>query len=92
MLDTQEGDARAAMWLSEMNFGALPMVNHLSRLAARFYQDAAQIETVHKQVGHVLQVQEAVELGLVTAAPDDLDWKDEVRQAIESSIALSPDG
>ena len=41
MLDTQEGEAKAAMTLSEMNFGALPMVNGLSRLAARFYQDPA---------------------------------------------------
>ena len=84
MLDTQEGDARAAMTLSEMNFGALPMVNHLSRLAARFYQDAAQIETLREHVGRTLQVKDAMELGLVTAAPDDLDWQDEVRQAIES--------
>ena len=91
MLDTQEGDARAAMTLSEMNFGALPMVNHLSRVAARFYQDAAQIKTLREHVGRALQVKDAVELGLVTAAPDDLDWQDEVRQAIESRIALSPD-
>ncbi len=91
MLDTQEGEARAAMTLSEMNFGALPMVNHLSRVAARFYQDAAKIEALRKQIGRALQVKGAVELGLVTAAPDDLDWQDEVRQAIESRIALSPD-
>ena len=91
MLDTQESDARAAMTLSEMNFGALPMVNHLSRVAARFYQDAAQIKTLREHVGRALQVKDAVELGLVTAAPDDLDWQDEVRQAIESRIALSPD-
>ncbi len=91
MLDTQEGDARAAMTLSEMNLGALPMVNHLSRVAARFYQDAAQIKALREHVGRALQVKDAVELGLVTAAPDDLDWQDEVRQAIESRIALSPD-
>jgi benzoyl-CoA-dihydrodiol lyase len=91
MLDTQESDARAAMTLSEMNLGALPMVNHLSRVAARFYQDAAQIKALREHVGRALQVKDAVELGLVTAAPDDLDWQDEVRQAIESRIALSPD-
>ena len=67
------------------------MVNHLSRVAARFYQDAAQIEALRKQIGRSLQVKDAVALGLVTAAPDDLDWQDEVRQAIESRIALSPD-
>jgi benzoyl-CoA-dihydrodiol lyase len=91
MLDTQEGGARAAMLLSEMNFGPLPMVNRLSRLAARFYQDDARMEALRKQVGRALDVKNAVELGLVTAAPDDLDWSDEVRQAIESRIALSPD-
>jgi benzoyl-CoA-dihydrodiol lyase len=91
MLDTQEGDARATMWLSEMNFGPLPMVNHLSRLSARFYQDTARIATLRERVGRELHVKDAVELGLVTAAPDDLDWQDEVRQAIESRIALSPD-
>jgi benzoyl-CoA-dihydrodiol lyase len=91
MLDTQEGEARAAMWLSEMNFGALPMVNRLSRLAARFYQDSTKMAALRKQIGRVLDVKDAVELGLVTAAPDDLDWQDEVRQAIESRIALSPD-
>lgn len=91
MLDTQEGDARAAMTLSKMNFGALPTVNHLSRVAARFYQDTKRIETLGEHVDRVLQVKDAMELGLVTAAPDDLDWQDEVRQAIESRIALSPD-
>jgi benzoyl-CoA-dihydrodiol lyase len=91
MLDTKEGDARATMTPSEMNFGALPMVNHLSRVAARFYQDAGQIKTLREHAGRTLQVKDAVELGLVTAAPDDLDWQDEVRQAIESRIALSPD-
>jgi benzoyl-CoA-dihydrodiol lyase len=91
MLDTQEGEARATMSLSEMNFGALPMVNHLSRLAARFYQDDTRIAALRDHIARVLEVTGAVELGLVTAAPDDLDWQDELRQAIESRIALSPD-
>src|SRR5436305_1581448 len=51
MRDTEEGDSVATMTLSEMNFGPLPMVNHLSRLAARFYADAAQIERLRPQVG-----------------------------------------
>jgi benzoyl-CoA-dihydrodiol lyase len=91
MLDTQEGEAKASVTLSEMNFGALPMVNGLSRLAARFYQDGSQIDKLQGIVGRQLQSQEALESGLVTAAPDDLDWQDEVRQAIESRTALSPD-
>ena len=91
MLDTQEGDAKTSIMLSEMSFGGLPMVNGLSRLAARFYQDPVQIKRLHALIGRSLQAQEALEAGLVTAAPDDLDWQDEVRQAIESRIALSPD-
>jgi benzoyl-CoA-dihydrodiol lyase len=91
MVDTQEGETKGAMTLSEMNFGALPMVHRLSRLAARFYQDSSQIEKLRDQICRKLNAQEALEAGLVTAAPDDLDWQDEVRQAIESRTALSPD-
>jgi benzoyl-CoA-dihydrodiol lyase len=91
MLDTQEGDERAAVALSEMNFGSLPMVNHLPRLAARFYQDEKQIDSLRAQIGKTLSASEAVAAGLVTSAPDDLDWQDELRTAIESRVALSPD-
>ena len=91
MLDTQEGELKASMTLSEMNFGALSKVNRLSRLAARFYQDRSKMDQLREQIGRKLNVQEALEAGLVTAAPDDLDWQDEVRQAIESRTALSPD-
>jgi benzoyl-CoA-dihydrodiol lyase len=91
MLDTQEGEAKASMTLSEMNFGALPMVNHLSRLEARFYQQLPQMEKLREQIGRKLNAQDALAAGVVTAAPDDLDWQDEVRQAIESRTALSPD-
>ena len=91
MLDTQEDGAKASMTLSDMNFGALPMVNGLSRLAARFYQDSVQLGKLRGQIGCKLLAQEALAAGLVTAAPDDLDWQDEVRQAIESRTALSPD-
>jgi benzoyl-CoA-dihydrodiol lyase len=91
MLDTPEGSEKASMKLSAMNFGALPMVNHLSRLAARFYGDDAQLEKVRDMAGQALGAQDALEAGLVTAALDELDWQDEVRQAIESRTALSPD-
>jgi benzoyl-CoA-dihydrodiol lyase len=74
-----------------MNFGPLPMVNHLSRLAARFYGDEAQVEASRKLIGRKLAPREALDAGLVTAAPDDLDWEDEIRQAIESRAAQSPD-
>jgi benzoyl-CoA-dihydrodiol lyase len=82
----------AAFVLSEMNFGPLPMVNRMSRLSARFYGDASQVETLRQRIGAELSAREASEAGLVTAAPDDLDWDDEIRQAIESRAALSPDG
>ena len=91
MRDSEEGASVATMALSKMNFGALPMVNHLSRLAARFYEDAAQIESLRKQIGKKLSAREALAAGLVTSAPDDLDWDDEIRQAIESRAAQSPD-
>ena len=91
MRDTEEGESAAALTLSEMNFGLLPMVNHLSRLAARFYGDANQMESLRKLIGKKLSPREAVEAGLVTAAPDDLDWEDEIRQAVESRAAQSPD-
>jgi benzoyl-CoA-dihydrodiol lyase len=90
MLDAQEGDA-ASVTLSEMNFGALPMVNRLSRLAARFYQDEKQIEALRAQKGQQLSAAQALAAGLVTAAPDELDWQDELRIAMESRAALSPD-
>jgi benzoyl-CoA-dihydrodiol lyase len=82
----------AAMVLSEMNFGPLPMVNKLSRLSARFYAQTEKLDALHGRVGKKLSPREALEAGLVTAAPDDLDWDDEIRQAIESRAALSPDG
>jgi benzoyl-CoA-dihydrodiol lyase len=91
MLDTQEGGERATVALSEMNFGALPMVNRLSRVAARFYQDEKQIVALRERVGQKLSASNAVAAGLVTSAPDDLDWQDELRTAIESRVALSPD-
>lgn len=91
MHDAQEGGNAPTITLSKMNFGPLPMVNKLSRLAARFYGDETQIETLSGAIGKKLSAREALEAGLVTAAPDDLDWEDEIRQAIESRAAQSPD-
>ena len=91
MRDAQDTKDVATVVLSRMNFGPLPMVNHLSRLAARFYGDEAQIEGLRKLIGKKLGPREAQDAGLVTATPDDLDWEDEIRQALESRAALSPD-
>jgi benzoyl-CoA-dihydrodiol lyase len=91
MRDSQDGSHVASVVLSRMNFGALPMVNGLSRMAARFYQDSGQVEGLRDLIEKKLTVHEAMNAGLVTAAPDDLDWEDEIRQALESRAALSPD-
>ncbi|WP_349251938.1 2,3-epoxybenzoyl-CoA dihydrolase [Azoarcus sp. L1K30] len=89
MLDTT--DAPNAIGLTAMNFGPLPMVNGLSRIAARFYEEDAPIAAVKAKEGSKLSAAEAFELGLVTAIPDDLDWADEIRIAVEERAALSPD-
>ena len=91
MLQTEEGEPTASMMLSPMNFGALPMVSDQSRLAARFYGDAAVIGGLREEIGVAFSPAEAASLGLVTDAPDALDWDDELRQAVESRVALSPD-
>jgi len=91
MRDSQDGENVSSVVLSGMNFGALPMVNGLSRMMARFYQDSTQVDRLRSLTGKTLTVQEAMGAGLVTAAPDDLDWEDEIRQALESRTALSPD-
>jgi len=84
-------DPDASVHLSEMNFGPLPTANGLSRLDARFYQDQKHIETLRDRIGQPISAQEAMQLGLVTFAPDELDWADELRLAIEGRTALSPD-
>src|SRR5712691_1304136 len=90
MQDAQESES-PTIALSKINFAALPMTNHLSRLAARFYQDAARIDALRSHIGKKLSAKEALDAGLITSAPDDLDWEDELRQAIESRAAQSPD-
>jgi benzoyl-CoA-dihydrodiol lyase len=76
---------------SEMNFGLLPIVNGAGRLATRFHNDAQKMEALKKLSGQELGAEEALEVGLVTIAPDDLDWEDEIRIAIEERVSLSPD-
>jgi len=91
MLHTEEDEPGASLMLSPMNFGAVPMVSGQSRLAARFYGDAQLLDGLHHDIGVAFSAGEALSLGLVTDAPDALDWDDELRQAIESRVALSPD-
>ncbi|MGD0434838.1 MAG: 2,3-epoxybenzoyl-CoA dihydrolase [Bryobacteraceae bacterium] len=90
MLDSADPN-HAICRLSGMNFGPLPMVNRLSRIANRFHDAPRAIEALRCRIGQPLTAREALELGLVTFAPDDLDWADELRLAIEGRTALSPD-
>lgn len=79
------------VYLSELNLGYFPMVNQQSRLQRRFYEEQAPMQAVRDVVGQALNAEQAVALGLVTAAPDDIDWADEIRIAIEERASMSPD-
>jgi benzoyl-CoA-dihydrodiol lyase len=77
--------------LTAQNDGAYPMVNGQSRLAQRFCNETAALDAVRARVGEMLSSAAALSLGLVTATPDDLDWTDEIRLALEERASLSPD-
>ena len=77
--------------VGERNFGVYPMATGQSRLQRRFYEEVGPLEAVRAAVGQALDADAAFALGLVTAAPDDIDWADEVRIAIEERVSMSPD-
>jgi benzoyl-CoA-dihydrodiol lyase len=94
MLDGErQGDARppATVRLTAMNFGPYPTVNGLTRLASRFLEEAGRVDDLKGRIGEDLDAAAAAEAGLVTFTPDDIDWEDEVRIAIEERAAFSPD-
>lgn len=94
MLDGQfEGDNRppALASLTAMNFGPYEMVNGLTRLQSRFLDEADTIAALEQRQGEAMDAVTAEEAGLVTFAPDDIDWEDEVRIAIEERAVFSPD-
>lgn len=94
MLDGQfEDDQRpaAALVLSKTNFELFPMANGLSRVATRFYGDGASLENARRLVGRQLLAQAALDAGLITFAPDDIDWEDEIRMLLEERSSFSPD-
>ncbi|BDU57799.1 benzoyl-CoA-dihydrodiol lyase [Limnohabitans sp. MORI2] len=92
MLDLPDTPEKSPhLTLSEMNFGYFPMVNHQSRLQRRFYEEVGPMEAARAAVGKALDAKQALALGLVTAAPDDIDWADEIRLAVEERAAMSPD-
>jgi benzoyl-CoA-dihydrodiol lyase len=89
---TRDGDSRAAtLHLSPLNFGAYPMSNGLTRLATRFLGELASIDVARERIGETLEAAVAAELGLVTAALDEIDWDDEVRMLLEERASFSPD-
>jgi benzoyl-CoA-dihydrodiol lyase len=92
MLELPDSEAGAPeVALSQMNFGAYPMVNQETRLATRYCGEAHPVEAARAHIGEKLDAKRASALGLVTFTPDDLDWDEEVRIAIEERASLSPD-
>ncbi len=92
MLQMPDSEAGApAIMLSEMNFGALPMINGVSRITNRFCSEPQPVAKAKAQIGTRISAHTALEMGLVTFAPDDIDWDEEVRIAIEERTSLSPD-
>ncbi|HTN26455.1 MAG TPA: 2,3-epoxybenzoyl-CoA dihydrolase [Burkholderiales bacterium] len=89
MLNVEENGPEIA--LSALNFGAYPRVDGLGRLAARFYNERGALDKVRAAIGKKLSAQQALEHGLVTAAPDEIDWDDEIRIAVEERASMSPD-
>lgn len=77
--------------VSELNLGTYPRVDGKSRLSGRFYGDVGPIDAIARTVGRPITPKQALELGLITAAPDDIDWRDEIRLMLEERASLSPD-
>ncbi|MEU9347730.1 2,3-epoxybenzoyl-CoA dihydrolase [Streptomyces sp. NPDC048278] len=89
--DDPDSPERAVLALSDANFGPFPMGNGLTRLESRFYREDDHLDWLRQETGRPLSAARARELGLVTDAPDDLDWEDEIRLVLEARAALSPD-
>jgi benzoyl-CoA-dihydrodiol lyase len=91
MLQLPDSPEATFIALSDANFGPYTSLNGEHRIAARFYGDEEKISATRNLIGIRLSAKEALAAELVTDAPDDLDWADELRQAIEGRAALSPD-
>jgi benzoyl-CoA-dihydrodiol lyase len=92
VFEDQDPDAEpAAVTVGPMNLGPLPMGNGLTRLQTRYLGDEKGLAAIEKVVGEPLQAEDAERLGLVTFAPDDIDWDEEVRIAVEERASFSPD-
>jgi benzoyl-CoA-dihydrodiol lyase len=90
---TREGDATppATVRLTAMNFGPYPMPNGCTRLQSRFLGEPGRVDDLKGRIGQDLDAAAAADAGLVTFTPDDIDWDDEVRLALEERAAFSPD-
>ena len=92
MLDLPEEPEKAPqLAVSELNFGAYPRVDGLSRVESRFYRETEPIAKVRAAIGRKLSAKDAATLGLITAALDDIDWNDEIRIVLEERASMSPD-
>jgi len=91
MLDLADGDGSPAIELSPQNFGAYPMVNGLTRIQTRFSGDEHEVGVVKSMQGQAIFARAAAAAGLITVAPDDIDWADEIRMVLEERASLSPD-
>ena len=92
MLALPDDEARTPkIVVDEANFGSYPMATGQSRLQRRFYNEQPALEAVRAKASQPLDADAAFALGLVTSNPDDIDWADETRIAIEERVAMSPD-
>jgi benzoyl-CoA-dihydrodiol lyase len=89
--EADPGAQPAAITVGPMNLGQLPMSNGLTRLQTRYLGDDAALAAVTERSGEPLEAEDAERLGLVTFAPDDIDWEEEVRIALEERASFSPD-
>jgi len=94
LIGSRDGDnkAPASIALADVNFGAYPMSNGLTRLESRFLADPADLDAAKAERGRSLDAERAQELGLITFALDDIDWDDEVRVFLEERASFSADG
>jgi benzoyl-CoA-dihydrodiol lyase len=92
MLALPDDEARAPkITVGDLNFGTYPLATGESRLGRRFYNEQPALDAVRAKAGQPLDADAAFAVGLVTANPDDIDWGDEVRIAIEERVSMSPD-
>ena len=93
LIGQRDGDNKspATLTLAQVNFGAYPMANGISRLASRFLAEPAALERARGAIGEMLDAEAAEKLGLVTFAVDDIDWEDEIRVFLEERASFSAD-